>query len=162
MLVKSSQTRSLQSTGFVQKLIQLTHNSSKKKRKWISIGVDAAVVTHDIGRKGDDSKRPILRPIICICNDLYASSLAKLRPHARIIRLSRPPDVHLVKRLRDICEGESLKAESRALSTLVGIAQGDLRGCLNTLQVLHHSPNSMKLTHCPISLSNVEGRLSQK
>lgn len=30
---------------------------------------------------------------------------------------------------------EGLKADSRALSTLVGVAQGDLRGCLNALQV---------------------------
>lgn len=52
-----------------------------------------------------------------------------------MIRLSRPLDVHLVKRLREICEYEDLKADSRALTTLVGIAQGDLRGCLNTLQV---------------------------
>jgi chromosome transmission fidelity protein 18 len=44
-------------------------------------------------------------------------------------------DVHLVKRLREICGLEDLKADSKALSTLVGIAQGDLRGCLNTLQV---------------------------
>lgn len=29
-----------------------------------------------------------------------------------------------------------MKAESRALSTLVGLARGDMRGCLNTLQVL--------------------------
>ena len=43
--------------------------------------------------------------------------------------------MHLVKRLRDICDRERLKADSRALTALVGIAQGDLRGCLNTLQV---------------------------
>ena len=88
------------------------------------------------GQKNDKSqRRPLLRPIICICNDLYASSLTKLRAHARIIRLARTADVHLVKRLRDICERERLKADSRALTALVGIAQGDLRGCLNTLQV---------------------------
>lgn len=43
--------------------------------------------------------------------------------------------MHLVKRLREICERERLKVDSRALTSLVGIAQGDLRGCLNTLQV---------------------------
>ena len=30
---------------------------------------------------------------------------------------------------------EGMKADSRALSTLVSAAKGDLRGCLNTLQV---------------------------
>lgn len=55
-------------------------------------------------RKEGNGQRPLLRPIICICNDLYASSLAKLRPLARIIRFSRPADIHIVKRLREICE----------------------------------------------------------
>lgn len=77
----------------------------------------------------------MLRPIVCICNDLYASSLTRLRAHAYIVRFQRPADLHLIKRLRDICERERLKADSRALTALVGIAQGDMRGCLNTLQV---------------------------
>ena len=80
-------------------------------------------------------KRPILRPIICICNDINASSLAKLRTYALQIRFNRPADIHIVKRLKEICLLEGLRADSRALSTLVSIAKGDLRGCLNTLQV---------------------------
>ncbi|GBE81792.1 hypothetical protein BKA93DRAFT_445860 [Sparassis latifolia] len=108
------------SSGFIQRLIQLTYDKPRKK-----------------GRKLDPkASRPLLRPIICICNDLYASSLAKLRPLARIVRFSRPNDVHLVRRLRDICETEGLRAESRALTTLVGVSQGDLRGCLNMLQFI--------------------------
>lgn len=87
------------------------------------------------GSKNEDTRRPLLRPIICICNDLYASSLVKLRQHARIIRFTRPADIYLTKRLRSICENEGLRAESRALTALVGIAKGDMRGCLNTLQV---------------------------
>ena len=39
----------------------------------------------------------------------------------------------LVDALFDEIEG--LRAESRALTALVGVAQGDLRGCLNMLQV---------------------------
>ncbi|KAI0318836.1 P-loop containing nucleoside triphosphate hydrolase protein [Amylostereum chailletii] len=108
-------------TGFVQKLIQLALEKPQKAR----------------GKKKDHKgRRPLLRPIICICNDLYASSLARLRPLAKIVRFSRPSDVHLVKRLREICDTEDLSAETRALSTLVGVAQGDLRGCLNTLQFI--------------------------
>ncbi|KAI0072280.1 hypothetical protein K474DRAFT_1668042 [Panus rudis PR-1116 ss-1] len=107
--------------GFIHKLIQLIQERPRRK-----------------GRKDKEKNHvlPILRPIICICNDLYASSLTKLRPHARIIRMNRPNDVHLVRRLRTICEEEGMKVESRALSTLVGVAQGDMRGCLNTLQVI--------------------------
>lgn len=89
--------------------------------------------------KGKDQmdKRPLLRPIICICNDYNAHALTALRPHARQIRYTRPADVHTVRRLREICELEGLSAETRALSTLVNIAKGDMRGCLNTLQVRH-------------------------
>ncbi|ETW86126.1 hypothetical protein HETIRDRAFT_308576, partial [Heterobasidion irregulare TC 32-1] len=108
--------------GFIYKLTQLAMERPHQERP---------------GKKKDPKgKRPLLRPIICICNDLYASSLAKLRPLARIVRFTRPADVHVVRRLRDICEREGLKADSRALSTLVGVAMGDLRGCLNTLQFI--------------------------
>ncbi|KAI0819032.1 P-loop containing nucleoside triphosphate hydrolase protein [Irpex lacteus] len=108
------------SAGFIAKLIQLTQDKPKKRTK----------------KNDPQPHRPLLRPIICICNDLYASSLTKLRPHARIIRFNRPNDFRLVKRLREVCESEGLKAEGRALTTLVGLAQGDLRGCLNTLQLI--------------------------
>ncbi|KIJ35765.1 hypothetical protein M422DRAFT_261949, partial [Sphaerobolus stellatus SS14] len=67
-------------SGFVQKLLQLTFDKPKRK-----------------GRGTEAKTRPLLRPIIAICNDLYASSLAKLRQHARIVRFNRPPDVRLVK-----------------------------------------------------------------
>ncbi|KAF9227797.1 hypothetical protein BS17DRAFT_726296 [Gyrodon lividus] len=108
------------SSSFVQKLVSLTFDKPKKKRK-----------TRD-----QKDKRPLLRPIICICNDQNAFSLAKLRPHAMQIRYTRPADIHLVRRLREICGFEGLNADTRALSTLVGIAKGDLRGCLNTLQFI--------------------------
>lgn len=109
------------SNTFIHKLVQLTQDKRRKKQR--------------SGQKRDhDVKRPILRPIICICNDVNASSLAKLRPHALQIRFTRPSDVHTAKRLREICEIEGLKADSRALSTLVGLAKCDLRSCLNTLQ----------------------------
>ncbi|KAL4266142.1 AAA+ ATPase domain-containing protein [Pleurotus pulmonarius] len=110
------------SATFIHKLVQLTQQKSKKKRN---------------GQKnGPEVKKPILRPIICICNDHNAASLAKLRPYAYQIRMSRPADIHTVKRLRTICDAEGLKAETRALGTLVGIARGDLRSCLNTLQFI--------------------------
>lgn len=47
---------------------------------------------------------------------------------------------------------EGLKADTRALSTLVSVAKGDLRGCLNTLQVgtnLVDKPNSDHI-HTPV------------
>ncbi|KAJ7157004.1 P-loop containing nucleoside triphosphate hydrolase protein [Mycena crocata] len=111
------------SNTFIHKLVQLTYDKPWKKSR---------------AGKGRDpnAKRPILRPIICICNDQNAASLTKLRTHALQIRFARPADIHTVKRLREVCEIEGLKADSRALTTLVGVARGDLRGCLNTLQFI--------------------------
>lgn len=86
-------------------------------------------------KEKNNGQRPLLRPIICICNDLYASSLSKLRPLARIIKIQKAASVHLVNRLQQICSTEGLRVDSRALSTLVNVTQGDMRGCLNTLQV---------------------------
>jgi chromosome transmission fidelity protein 18 len=91
-------------------------------------------------KKGDKGKQALRRPIICICNDLYARPLAKLRSLARVIRFTRPADIHVVKRLQSICDMEGLRTDSRALSTLVGMALGDLRGCLNALQVVLIQP----------------------
>lgn len=98
-------------------------------------------------KKENKGKRPLLRPMICICNDHNAHSLAKLRPHARQLRFSRPADLMIVRRLREVCEIEGLKADSRALSTLVGVAQGDLRGCLNALQVRRSVSNILYLAN---------------
>ena len=81
----------------MSKLIQLTYDRPYKKGRGGGGG----------GRKGEQQHaRPLLRPIICICNDLYASSLTKLRQHARIVRFARPHDTHVVRRLREICERE--------------------------------------------------------
>jgi chromosome transmission fidelity protein 18 len=55
--------------------------------------------------------------------------------------------VHIVKRLKEVCEIEGLKADSRALSTLVSVARGDLRGCLNTLQVGAGPVNRIKFPY---------------
>src|ERR1700733_10048328 len=65
----------------------------------------------------------------------YANSLAKLRLHARIIRINPSPPLVVTKRLHSICEQEQLRSERRALNLLAEICQGDLRSCLNALQV---------------------------
>jgi chromosome transmission fidelity protein 18 len=67
----------------------------------------------------------------------YATSLRPLRPYARIIRFKKPQAQFLVKRLREICEREGLEADLRVLTQLVEMTSGDVRSCLNTLQVGH-------------------------
>lgn len=84
---------------------------------------------------GNTPARPLRRPIICICNDLYATALRPLRQHARIVRFHKSPSQFLVERLRYICDRERLKADLRVLTLLVDLAGADVRSCLNTLQV---------------------------
>lgn len=83
------------------------------------------------------------RPIICICNDLYAPALRPLRQYARIVRFRKPPTQFIVARLREICERERLSADTRVLTTLVELTGGDVRSCLNTLQVSYREHGSI-------------------
>jgi DNA polymerase III delta prime subunit len=41
--------------------------------------------------------------------------------------------------LQDICDFENLQIDSQALGTLSRVAQGDIRACINALQVWVHS-----------------------
>ena len=76
----------------------------------------------------------------------YAPVLRPLRPLAKIVRFTPPTSAMLVKRLRTICESEELTTENKHLSLLVEVAEGDLRSCLNTLQVrLHGVECSLRL-----------------
>ncbi|SCZ92034.1 BZ3500_MvSof-1268-A1-R1_Chr5-3g08294 [Microbotryum saponariae] len=106
-------------SSFVRTLVKLV-NEGSSNRKYRGKG------------KKD---RPLLRPIICICNDLYAPTLRPLRPMAKIVRFSAPTNTMLVKRLRTICDEEGLGADSKNLTMLAEVAEGDLRSCLNTLQI---------------------------
>ncbi|CAE6526005.1 unnamed protein product [Rhizoctonia solani] len=99
-------------SGFVNKLIQITLNKPKVKK--------------GRGDKNGKEARPLLRPIICICNDLYAPSLARLRPIARVIRFRRAQPVLLTNRLREICVEEDLRADTRALTALLIKSRSDV------------------------------------
>jgi len=77
-------------------------------------------------------------PIRRVAEGRYATSLRPLRPYARIIRFKKPQAQFLVKRLREICEREGLEADLRVLTQLVEMTSGDVRSCLNTLQVGCH------------------------
>ncbi|ORX89116.1 P-loop containing nucleoside triphosphate hydrolase protein, partial [Basidiobolus meristosporus CBS 931.73] len=87
-------------------------------------------------RKGKHSRPPLLRPIICICNDQYAPVLRPLRTIAQI-HVVRPCSANkLIDRLHYICQEEDMVADSKALNALYEMTDGDLRSCLNTLQFL--------------------------
>ena len=78
----------------------------------------------------------LLRPIVAVCNDPYAPALRPLREVAKIFRVPAPDSARLNQRLRDVCAKQKMPADTRALSALSERAEGDVRACLNALQML--------------------------
>ncbi|KAH8920215.1 P-loop containing nucleoside triphosphate hydrolase protein [Atractiella rhizophila] len=107
-------------SSFMKALIKLITGGEKK----------------NIKTKNKKAEKPLLRPIICICNDLYAPVLRPLRPFCKVLRFSPPTNTMLVKRLAAVCERETMRFEQKGLRELVEGVSGDLRGAMNCLQLL--------------------------
>ncbi|KAL8260028.1 hypothetical protein R6Q59_027981 [Mikania micrantha] len=80
---------------------------------------------------------PLLRPVICICNDLYAPALRPLRNVAKVHVFVQPTVNRIVNRLKYICNKEGMRTSSVALTALAEYTECDIRACLNTLQFLN-------------------------
>ena len=77
-------------------------------------GEPAALQAARKGRKG----APLRRPLIAVCNDLYAPSLRPLKAVAKVLQFRPPVADRLVTRLRTICAQEGMdidKAVGEAL-----------------------------------------------
>ncbi|ORY96506.1 P-loop containing nucleoside triphosphate hydrolase protein [Syncephalastrum racemosum] len=94
------------------------------------------------GKKGENKPQPLLRPIICICNDVYAPVLRPLRAIAHHVQFRKIPTLSVAKRLKTICDSEGLDSDLRTLSQLVEMTEGDMRSCLNTLQFIRSRSTS--------------------
>lgn len=108
------------------------------------------------GKASSNQIFPLTRPLICICNDLYAPVLRDLRKHASIFVFEPPTEVRLVQRLKQICiqesgivkqtasrtgEGSGIFSKhiynqfsSSILTQLCHAAGNDIRSAINTLQ----------------------------
>lgn len=111
--------------GFIRALIKLVRQGASE--------IEGGTTSK---KQGGKKGRPLLRPIICVCNDPYAPSLRALRPHSKLVRLNRPSTPALMSRLRQICEQESIRHDTAGLNLLISLCQGDLRSCLNALQLV--------------------------
>lgn len=85
----------------------------------------------------------LLRPVICICNDLYAPALRSLRQLAKVHIFTQPTTSRVVNRLKYICMKEGFKTSSTALSALAEFTECDIRSCLNTLQFLNKKKETL-------------------
>lgn len=88
------------------------------------------------GGRTRNAVRPLMRPVICICNDPYAPALRPLRDVARVFHFKKPAVERLVHRLQAVCATEGLRAEKSTLRMLAEKTDCDIRSCLNTLQFL--------------------------
>ncbi|CAL0303132.1 unnamed protein product [Lupinus luteus] len=91
------------------------------------------------GRKSSKKGRKtasLSRPVICICNDLYAPALRPLRQVAKVHIFVQPTVSRVVSRLKYICNKEGMHASAIALTALAEYTECDIRSCLNTLQFL--------------------------
>ncbi|NP_001339270.1 uncharacterized protein [Zea mays] len=88
----------------------------------------------------------LLRPVICICNDIYAPALRQLRQVAKVHVFVQPTISRVVNRLKYICKNEGFKASSIALSALAEYTECDIRSCLNTLQFLNKKRVALNIT----------------
>ncbi|KAK5086909.1 Chromosome transmission fidelity protein 18 [Lithohypha guttulata] len=128
--------------GFMKALIDLVQLDQKNA----SMNTTAPTATQS-KRKGDKFK--MLRPLILICNDVYAPSLRPLRNSsmAEIVHVRRPPIDKVIARLKSVFEKENIRCDNDAVrrlcedcwgmgsrkqnsNTAKGAGEGDIRGVL--------------------------------
>lgn len=126
--------------GFMKALLDLVHLDQQNRSQ-------AASQTTSKKKKGD--KFRLLRPLILICNDVYAPSLRPLRQSsmAEIVHVRKPPIEKVVARLKHVFEKESIRCDNDAVRRLCedcwgmgsrkqssrtnrGVGDGDIRGVL--------------------------------
>jgi chromosome transmission fidelity protein 18 len=95
-------------------------------------------------------------------NFRYATSLRPLRPYCQILHIRPAQPSSLLPRLQKICHLENIKADARALTLLADSHEGDLRSCLNSLQLLSTRCDNLTLSFVQEALlkSKKEGTLT--
>jgi chromosome transmission fidelity protein 18 len=96
--------------------------------------------------KSSKGRAPLSRPIIAICNDLYAPVLRPLREVAKIVRMKVPSTNMLTARIRDVCVKENVNAEPRAIALIVDRVENDIRAALNAVQLIAKTSSTVTLT----------------
>ncbi|XWS35110.1 hypothetical protein CRYUN_Cryun21dG0098100 [Craigia yunnanensis] len=104
----------------------------------------------DFGKENNANKKgpktaSLSRPVICICNDLYAPALRPLRQVAKVHTFVQPTVSRVVSRLKYICNNEGMKSSSVALTALAEFTECDIRSCLNTLQFLNKKKEALNV-----------------
>ncbi|GAB0095372.1 chromosome transmission fidelity protein 18 homolog [Sergentomyia squamirostris] len=110
------------------------------------------------GRKGGTKtpKNVLKRPIICICNDIYAPALRQLRQIALVVNFPPLNGERLAERLHQIARKESVQTDFGTLLSLSEKTGNDVRSCISMIQFF-------SATKKPLRLSDVlKGNIGQK
>ncbi|KAK2720163.1 hypothetical protein QYM36_004158 [Artemia franciscana] len=97
------------------------------------------------GKKKKGSPKVLQRPIICICNDLYAPSLRQLRAVALILSFPPTESSRLANRLLEISQEHDIQTDLATLLALCEKAENDIRSCLATLYFFRLQGKSFRL-----------------
>ncbi|KAF9788822.1 hypothetical protein SFRURICE_018398 [Spodoptera frugiperda] len=81
-------------------------------------------------------QQPLKRPVIAICNDLYATSLRPLRPVALVVHVGGVSISRLSSRLAAVCASEAMSVAPHVLAALAARAQGDVRAAIQVLSFI--------------------------
>lgn len=100
------------------------------------------------------------RPIICICNDIYAPSLRPLRQVAFIVTFPPLDSGRLAERLQTIARREKLKTDMTTLLALAEKSGNDVRSCISVLQFYANCKKPLELAD--IMKSNIGQKDRQK
>lgn len=93
--------------------------------------------------KRRNTNQGIQRPIICICNDLYAKQLSLLRKEALVYNLKKIDEKKLFDLLYSITKKESLPLDKATIKNICELCNSDIRSCLLCLQFFsYHKKNS--------------------
>ena len=154
--------------GFTKALIDLVQIDQKNTAQ----NDNKEGFTKNTKKKGDNFR--MLRPLILICNDVYAPSLRPLRnsSFAEIVHVRNPPIEKVIARLKNVFEKECIPCDNDAIRRLCesswglgtrkqnslgsqGAGEGDIRGVLVQGEWLAHKLRAM-------STSQTASRLTRK
>ena len=141
-----------QDQGLVQLLLKLIREPTKQAKKTSADDADEAdeagsdVESEPVKERagyarGSKAGRSVStgtlsRPIICICNNLYAPVLRPLRAAALVFTVTKVSTVTLSSRLAHVARKERLAVDMRTLVALCEMTDCDIRACLHTMQFL--------------------------
>ncbi|XP_053674908.1 chromosome transmission fidelity protein 18 homolog [Anopheles nili] len=98
------------------------------------------------GGKTGNEKFVLKRPIICICNDMYAPALRQLRQVAFVVNFPPTECARLADRLLAIAEKERITTDLASMFALAEKTGNDVRSCLSMLQFFASAKKPIRLT----------------